>query len=104
MAIYQETLPEDTWMRVCEIIRCLMEAWWEKREAFVQPQKFLNGDDIQKYFGVNKGPMIGKVLDAVREAQACGDILDKDAAAVFVSNWLKLYREDADEEVDNDRE
>jgi hypothetical protein len=46
--------------------------------------KLLNGHDILKTFGLEPGPRIGELLEALQEAQAAGEITDRNQAIDYI--------------------
>jgi poly(A) polymerase len=53
-------------------------------EGIVDQAQLLDGNDIMKGLGIPAGPMIGKLLEALREAQAAGEVTDVEGARAFV--------------------
>ncbi len=88
LATYGTSLPQDRWEKQLDVVRALMEAWWEKRDAKVDPPALLSGNDIIKGFDLNPGPMIGDVLEALRESQVEGGIDTREEALDFVRGYL----------------
>ena len=52
----------------------LLEAWWEHPRERVTPPVLVNGDDLMKELGISPGPQVGKLIEAIREAQAVGQV------------------------------
>lgn len=92
-ATYDHTLTQDHWANTLEVCRSLLEAWFEKPEEIIRPPQLLNGDDLINQFKVKPGPEIGKMLEAIRETQAAGNLKDRDAALTFARGWLAKSRE-----------
>lgn len=88
LATYRMTLSQDHWVEKIGLCRSLLEAWWEKPIEVVNPIKLINGNDIQEQFKLQQGPIIGEILEVVREAQASGEVTNKDEALEYVQNWL----------------
>lgn len=57
-------------------------------EGIVDAPRLLTGRDIMEEFAVAEGPRIGELLEAVREAQAVGEIHDRDGALALVRALL----------------
>jgi hypothetical protein len=57
-------------------------------EAVVIPPKLVDGHDLIKSFGLSPGPKVGELLEAVREAQAIGELSTRDEALSFVRQRL----------------
>jgi poly(A) polymerase len=79
-ATYETALSMEAWSAVLDVARLFLEAWWEKRETEVLPVPFVNGNDLIKELKLQPGRMIGELLEAVREAQAIGEVTSRDQA------------------------
>jgi putative nucleotidyltransferase with HDIG domain len=77
---YGPTLAQDVWNRQVEVVRTLLESWWEHNEQVVNPPMLLNGDELMSELGMSPGPIVGKLLEEIREAQAAGLISDRNQA------------------------
>lgn len=89
MGTYGATLPVDVWNAELSVVRTMLESWFERPTEVVSPPRLINGDDLQLIFDLQPGPVIGDVLEAVRERQAEGKLHDRQAAIDFARNWLK---------------
>jgi poly(A) polymerase len=49
----------------------------------------LTGHDIQRFFGISPGPLIGKALDALEEARVEGEIKTREEARAWMGEWLE---------------
>ena len=79
-ATYEQTLPQETWAAALDIVRTLLDAWYEKKEEQVSPPILLDGNDLMRELTLQPGPLIGKLLEAVREAQAVGEVSTREQA------------------------
>jgi len=61
-----------------------------REESIVSPPKLIDGHDLIDIFSLTPGPRIGKLLEAVREAQAAGDIATREEALGFIQKRLSL--------------
>ena len=87
-ATYGVGLPPPVWTAHLEVVRSLLEAWWEKPGEAVAPPALLNGRDLIVQFELKPGRQLGEILDALREAQAVGQVIDRQTALEFVSDLL----------------
>jgi len=55
-----------------------------QEESIAHPPKLVDGHDIISTFGLSPGPEIGEVLEAVREAQAAGELTTRQEALSFI--------------------
>lgn len=74
LATYGVTINPAHWELELTICRQLMEAWFEQREKLVTPPRLVNGDDLMQQYRLQPGPLIGEILEAIREAQAAGQV------------------------------
>lgn len=88
LATYGTTLPQERWARQLDVVRSLLQAWWESHEEQINPPSLLSGHDVMQEFQLTSGPLIGEILDALREAQAIGQLTDRDAAINYVGEYL----------------
>jgi tRNA nucleotidyltransferase/poly(A) polymerase len=80
--------PEDEWAHHVAGCARMLEAYFEKHEAIVAPPPLVNGDDLMRELGLKPGPKIGRLLEAVREAQAAGEINTRDEALAYARDAL----------------
>jgi tRNA nucleotidyltransferase/poly(A) polymerase len=84
LATYGPLLPQATWIHLVEVIRTLLEAWWEQPEEIISPPVLLNGNELMQQFDLKPGPQVGRLLEMVREAQAAGELHDRSQAFAFL--------------------
>ena len=75
------------WQEHIKLVDYLLEKYFEK-ENVINPPKIIDGYDIIKSFGLSPGPRIGELLDAVKEAQASGEITDREQALAYLSKLI----------------
>lgn len=92
LATYGHTLPQEVWKHYLDVVRTLLEAYWEYPEQSVSPPALLNGDDLMTAFDLQPGERLGELLAAIREAQASGEISDRESALRFAQNWLRQHQ------------
>jgi len=59
-----------------------------QEKSVVVPPKLIDGHDLINIFGVSPGPGIGKLLEAVREAQASGELTTREEALAYIREHL----------------
>jgi len=64
-----------------------------EQENIVHPPKLVDGYDIINIFSMSPGPKVGELLEAVREAQASGEVTTKEEALSFIREILASSRE-----------
>ena len=87
LSVFGHTLPQSFFEQHLEIIRKLLDAYWEHPEQ-VAPPALLDGNDLMQHFKLKPGPELGGLLEALREAQAVGDVTDKAEALDYIAARL----------------
>jgi putative nucleotidyltransferase with HDIG domain len=90
LATHGPDLNPDRWARRLELTRALLHEYFHRREATVNPPALITGHDVMDLLGAPPGRRVGRVLEAVREAQAAGEVRTREEA-------LALARALADE-------
>ena len=88
LATYGSALPQKTWGRQLDVVRCLFEAYWEKPLESVSPASLLDGNDLMQKFSLPPGRRIGQLLASLREAQAVGEVTSVEEAYSFIQQLL----------------
>jgi hypothetical protein len=83
------TLTQDSWAAALDVARLLLENYWERPTETVAPPRLLDGNDLMRELGLKPGPVVGKLLEAIREGQATGKIDSRDRALDFARQQLK---------------
>jgi poly(A) polymerase len=68
-----------------------------RQECIIAPPKLIDGHDLIKLFGLHPGPEIREILESVKEAQAAGELANREQALSYVKNRI-LYRKQKLEE------
>lgn len=89
LATYGTTLTQERWSRQLEVVRKLMDAWWQQPEKQVKPPAIVSGHDLMAEFNFEPGPQLGEVLEMIRESQAAGEISTRGEALHFVRQLLE---------------
>ncbi len=99
LATYGPTLPQERWARHLDVIREMMNAWWEDRTESIIPPPLVNGDDLMEELDITPGPMVGYLLDAIYEAQITGEIHSWQEAIGFAKKLSKEKKIDPGEKL-----
>ncbi len=86
IAVWGPKLEKVHWSSLLHAVQLLFQAYFERNAEVVAPSPFLNGHDLMA-MGIPQGPAIGQLLEALREAQAGGDIVSHEDAEMFVQQW-----------------
>ena len=80
LATYGPELPQDLWGHQIDVVRTLLEAWWERPAELISPPALIDGYDLMQALNLEPGPEVGRLLELVREAQASGEVHDREGA------------------------
>ena len=62
----------------------LLRCWYDARSDVVDPPQLLSGRDLVRELRLCPGPLIGELLEAVREAQVRGCVVSRTQALAYV--------------------
>ncbi len=79
------------WRRHCRLISYILEEY-EEQQTKIQPIRIVNGYDLMEKFGLASGPLLGELLKMLHEAQASGDINNKEEALALADKELNKQR------------
>jgi tRNA nucleotidyltransferase/poly(A) polymerase len=91
------TLTLHGWIEHIQIVRPLLDGYFLRRTEVVAPPPLVSGRDLMSELGLTPGPAVGRLLRAIMEAQATGEITSRDEA-------LDLARRRLDAAPDGDEE
>ncbi len=78
----------ETWTAYLDVARTLLENYWERPEEVIAPPRLLDGYELMKELKLKPGPVVGQLLEAIRENQAAGKIQTREQALTFARDWL----------------
>ena len=82
-------LDREDWEENCRLINYIITEH-DKQQAKVLPEKLIDGHDLINIFGLAPGPLLGELLELVREAQASGEVAAREGALALVRKELSL--------------
>lgn len=74
------------WQEHAATVDYVLERRFEE-ETLTKPPKLVDGYDIMECFSLKPGPRIGEMLEAVREAQAGGEVSTKEEALAYLERF-----------------
>jgi poly(A) polymerase len=87
LATWGPTLPGRAWSRVLNVVSTLLGAFFEGDEI-VTPPPIIDGHQLMSALDLQPGPVVGRLLEAIREAQATGEISSAEDALELAKNLL----------------
>ncbi|HEC33690.1 MAG TPA: HD domain-containing protein [Chloroflexi bacterium] len=88
LATWGPNLEPDRWARRLAVGETLLSHYFEQRQEAVAPIPLIAGRDLMAELGLKEGPQVGRLLEAVREAQAAGEICTREEALALVRRLL----------------
>jgi poly(A) polymerase len=80
---------QKRWIEHLDLARFFLEGYWEKYQKWVDPPIVLDGNQIQKEFQLQPGPMIGDLLNLLREEQVRSGLKSKEAGLEFLQDHIR---------------
>lgn len=81
------TLEMGAWLEHVDVTQYMLTKRYEEEQT-VSPPKLVDGHVLMEKLGLDPGPVVGRLLEAVREAQASGEITTEEDALDFVRKEL----------------
>jgi poly(A) polymerase len=79
------------WREHVRMVEYVLDKHFEQ-QRLVEPERLVDGNDLMNIFGLSPGPAIGEILEAVREAQASGELKDRQEALDYIRQRLATER------------
>jgi poly(A) polymerase len=64
-----------------------------EEESLSRPAKLVDGHDIMEIFGLEPGPVVGELLETLRETQAAGEVSTREEALDYIKILLATRAE-----------
>ncbi len=91
LAVWGPTLTEPRWGNLLAASERLLTHYFKRHAETIAPPPLLTGHDLLA-LDIPEGPKIGRLLEALREAQASGEINTREEAEVFIQKCLTLKK------------
>ena len=80
LAVWGPNLEPQRWARRRAAARALLEYFFTRTQGAVAPPPLVNGRDLMRELNLSEGPEVGRLLEAIREAQAAGEVTTREDA------------------------
>ena len=80
LAVWGPNLEPQRWARRRAAARALLEYFFTRTQGAVAPPPLVNGRDLMRELNLSEGPEVGRLLEAIREAQAAGEVTTREEA------------------------
>jgi len=88
LATYEEKMDEKRWEAGVAMSCNLLDAWVNQYKQVIEPDLWLDGDEIKSRLKIPEGPMVGQLLFALKKAQAMGKVNSKTEAIEFINTMM----------------
>jgi len=85
-ATYGDDMPAEVEAALQAVIGRLLDRYYHAHAQVIAPPALLNGDDVMQRLRLAPGPRIRVLLDAVREAQAAGQVRTREEAFALLDS------------------
>lgn len=106
LAIWGPNLQPERWARRRAAARALLEYFFtnvpegglylHRSRGAVAPPPLVNGRDLMTELGLPEGPEVGRLLEAIREAQAAGEVTTREAALALARRLVGEMPQDGE--------
>lgn len=88
LATHGTNLSTNLWEEQIDVVEILLRSWWEETSTIIAPVPLLSGDDLMAELCLDPGPVIGYLLNELREAQVDGRITTYQEAIAYAKEIL----------------
>jgi tRNA nucleotidyltransferase/poly(A) polymerase len=92
-ATYSQDEDGESWSRLVTLTARMLGDYWDRQSERVDPPSLIDGYALMREFGLQPGPQIGVLLEAVREAQIAGEVQTYEQALDLVHAQLGALAE-----------
>jgi putative nucleotidyltransferase with HDIG domain len=78
----------EGWRRHVALVNYILWKRLEEAEV-VSPRQLVDGDDLMADLGLSEGPLLGELLELVREAQAAGEVVSREQAIALARRHVE---------------
>ncbi|CAG0934813.1 CC-adding tRNA nucleotidyltransferase [Thermoflexales bacterium] len=71
------------WVERLGLIAQMLDAYFSRHAEVVAPPPLVNGNDLMEELGLSPGKQVGVILEAIREAQASGEVVTREDALML---------------------
>ncbi len=89
---YGEKLTQETWSAALDVAQIFLENYFERPEESIAPPRLLDGNDLMRELGIAPGPRLGELLEAIREAQADGEVRTREEAIALARKLIEMIQ------------
>jgi poly(A) polymerase len=91
LSTYDTPPRPSQWQQLLTTTRFLLSAYIRERQRIL-PSRLLQGNELIQQFDLQAGPLIGRLLTILTEAQVTGQIHTREEALGLVRQWLQHYQ------------
>lgn len=84
LATWGPSLASRRWLHKLDVATILLTAYFDQPETVV-PLPLINGHELMDALELSPGPEVGRLLEAVREAQATGEVTSREQALALAA-------------------
>jgi hypothetical protein len=88
VATWEPSRNDADWRRQADTVIRLLTAFYREHATVVSPTPLLTGTDLLALFGLSPGPLIGRLLARLWEAQAADEVRTREEALTAIAGWL----------------
>ena len=88
LATHGPDLDQARWVARLGLVNEMLSAYFERREEIVAPPPLVSGDDVMAALSIGPGKLVGVILDAIREAQAAGEVATQEEALALATQVI----------------
>jgi putative nucleotidyltransferase with HDIG domain len=93
LALARNGKSDPQWRRLLDVVSSLQQHYFEHFAETVGPTAILDGREIMEILQIEPGPIVGYLLDQLLEAQAAGEVSNREEAVGLVTQLTEINEE-----------
>ena len=89
VATYAVQTGGSGWKSLVGLVTRMLAYYWERDRRQAQVPLLVDGHDLLNELGLQPGPHVGQLLEAVREAQAIGQVRTREGAMALAKSLIE---------------
>jgi poly(A) polymerase len=89
LGTYEGIGDQHQWHRLLQTASTLVDSYFDHHGSVISPEPLIAGDELMRVLGIGEGPLVGRLLRLISEAQAAGDVSTYEEALELARAALK---------------
>ncbi|MDZ4768954.1 MAG: HD domain-containing protein [Chloroflexota bacterium] len=90
LGVVGHTYNQAVWLKLIEKAQILLDGYFNQRDRLIDPPALLDGEVLMQHFGLKPSPIVGGMLEAIRQSQVEGSVTNFHQAIALAGRMLRF--------------